>query len=116
MSFRPILGTIAPTPSGEIMYSGTLTTISNSTDFLAYFRKLPRTQQDVIAPHLDEPQRMALKVLNCCSELEGQSVTVIANLAELHQESTRAILKALEGKMVAAEVTALGKLWSLKKN
>lgn len=98
------------------MYSGTLTTISNSTDFLAYFRKLPRTQQDVIAPHLDEPQRMALKVLNCCSELEGQSVTVIANLAELHQESTRAILKALEGKMVAAEVTAMGKLWSLKKN
>jgi len=112
--FRPILGTIAPTPLGGIMYSGTLTQISNTTDFLAYFRKLPRTQQDLIAPHLDEPQRMALKVLNCCSELEGQSVVAIAHLAELHQESTRAILKALEGKMVAAEVTAMGKLWRLQ--
>lgn len=95
------------------MYSGTLRAITNATDFLAYFRKLPRTQQDMIAPHLDEPQRMALKVLNCCSELEGQSVVAIAHLAELHQESTRAILKALEGKMVAAEVTAMGKLWRL---
>jgi hypothetical protein len=56
---------------------------------------------------------MALKVLNCCSELEGQSVSAIANLAEIHQESTRAVLKALEGKMVAAEVTAVGKLWKL---
>ncbi len=56
---------------------------------------------------------MALTVLNCCSELEGQSVGAIASLAELHQESTRAILKALEGKMVAAEVTAGGKLWRL---
>lgn len=65
------------------MYSGTLSAISNATDFLAYFRKLPRTQQDMIAIHLDEPQRMALKVLNCCSELEGQSVSVIAHLAEL---------------------------------
>ena len=98
------------------MYSGTLSAIANATDFLTYFRKLPRTQQDVITPHLDEPQRMALKVLNCCSELEGQSVSAIANLAELHQESTRAILKSLEGKMVAAEVTAMGKLWSLINN
>ena len=97
------------------MYSGTLSAIANAADFLTYFRKLPRTQQDMIAPHLDKPERMALKVLNCCSELEGQSVSVIANLAELHQESTRAILKALEGRMVAAEVTAMGKLWKLNK-
>lgn len=95
------------------MYSGTLSAIANAADFLTYFRKLPRTQQDLIAPHLDEPQRMALKVLNCCSELEGQSVGAIANLAELHQESTRAILKALEGKMVMAEKTVQGKIWKL---
>lgn len=96
------------------MYAPTLSAIANATDFLTYFRKLPRNQQDIIAPHLDEPQRMALKVLNCCSELEGQSVGAIANLAELHQETTRAILKALEGKMVAAEVTTQGKSWRLK--
>ncbi len=66
-------------------------------------------------PYLDDPQRMALKVLNCCSELEGQSVGAIASLAELHQESTRAVLKSLEGKMVAAEVTATGKLWKLNQ-
>ena len=96
------------------MYSGTLSAIASATDFLTYFRKLPRTQQDMIAPHLNEPQRIALKVLNCCSELEGQSVSAIATLAELHQESTRAILKALEGKMVAAEVTVGGKLWKLR--
>jgi hypothetical protein len=95
------------------MYSGTLSAIASAADFLTYFRKLPRTQQDMIAPHLDEPERMALKVLNCCSELEGQSVGAIATLAELHQESTRAILKALEGKMVAAEITAQGKRWKL---
>jgi hypothetical protein len=95
------------------MYSGTLSAIASSANFLTYFRKLPRTQQDVIAPHLGKPQRMALKVLNCCSELEGQSVSAIANLAEIHQESTRAVLKVLEGKMVAAEVTAVGKLWRL---
>ena len=95
------------------MYSGTLTKIADATDFLAYFRKLPRNQQDAIAPHLNEPQQMALKVLNCCSELEGQSVSAIATLAQLHQESTRAILKALEGKIVAAEVTPGGKLWRL---
>ncbi|MEA5448570.1 hypothetical protein VB780_08345 [Leptolyngbya sp. CCNP1308] len=95
------------------MYSSTLSAIANAADFLTYFRKLPRNQQDMIAPHLDAPQRMALRVLNCCSELEGQSVGAIANLAELHQESTRAILKSLEGRMVAAEVTAHGKLWKL---
>lgn len=95
------------------MYSRTLGAIANASDFLIYFRKLPRAQQDLIAPHLNEPQQMALKVLNCCSELEGQSVVAIASLAELHQESTRAILKALEGTMVAAEPTATGKLWKL---
>ena len=95
------------------MYSGTLSKIENATDFLAYFRKLPRAQQDLITPHLNEPQRMALRVLNCCSELEGQSVAAIAQLAELHQESTRSILKTLEGKIVAAEVTPGGKLWRL---
>ena len=95
------------------MYTGTLSAIANATDFLAYFRKLPRTQQDMIAPHLDEPQRIALRVLDCCSELEGQSVGVIASLAGLHQESTRAILKALQDKMVSAEVVAGGKLWKL---
>jgi len=95
------------------MYSGTISKIADSTDFLAYFRKLPRNQQDQIAPHLNELERMALSVLNCCSELEGQSVSAISALAELHQESTRAILKALEGKIVAAEVTPGGKLWKL---
>jgi hypothetical protein len=95
------------------MYTGTLCAIANATDFLAYFRKLPRTQQDMIAPHLDEPQRMALRVLNCCSELDGQSVGEIASLADLHQESARAILKVLEGRIVSAEVTARGKLWKL---
>lgn len=95
------------------MYSGTLSKIESATDFLTYFRKLPRQQQDLITPHLNEPQRLALKVLNCCSELEGQSVVAIAALAELHQESTRSILKALEGKIVAAEVTPGGKLWKL---
>jgi DNA-binding IclR family transcriptional regulator len=59
---------------------------------------------------------MALGVLNCCSELEGQSVSAIATLAKLHQESTRAILKALEGKIVAAEVTPGGKLWRLSNS
>ncbi|HEY9879519.1 MAG TPA: hypothetical protein V6D29_13770 [Leptolyngbyaceae cyanobacterium] len=97
------------------MYSNTLSAIANSTDFLAYFRKLPRTQQDMITPHLNEPERMALRVLNSCSEMEGQSVSAIASLAELHQESTRAILKSLEGRMVAAEVTAGGKLWKLNQ-
>ncbi|NMF86301.1 hypothetical protein [Nodosilinea sp. P-1105] len=95
------------------MYSGTLSAIADAAEFLTYFRKLPRAQQDLIAPHLDKPQRMALKVLNCCSELEGQPVSAIASLADLHQESTRAILKALEGKIVAAEVTAGGKLWRI---
>jgi hypothetical protein len=47
-------------------------------------------------------------------ELEGQSMVAIAHLAELHQELTRAILKALGGKMVADEVTAIGKLWRLQ--
>jgi len=59
---------------------------------------------------------MLLGMLNCCSELEGQSVSAIATLAELHQESTRAILKALEGKIVAAEVTPGGKLWRLSNS
>ena len=95
------------------MYAPTLSAIASAADFLTYFRKLPRTQQDVIAPHLDEPQRLALQVLNCCSELEGQSVSTIASLAGLQQESTRAILKFLEEKMVAVEVTASGKLWRL---
>jgi hypothetical protein len=95
------------------MYAPTLSAIASAADFLTYFRKLPRTQQDIIAPNLDEPQRMALKVLNCCTELEGQSVGAIASLADLHQESTRAILKALEGRMVIAEVSVSGKLWKL---
>lgn len=97
------------------MYSNTLSAIANSTDFLAYFRKLPRTQQDLITPHLNEPERMALRVLNSCSEMEGQLVGAIANLAELHQESARAILKALEGRMVTAEVTPQGKSWKLNR-
>ena len=37
----------------------------------------------------------------------------IATLADLHQESTRTILKALEGRIVAAKVTIEGKLWKL---
>ena len=56
---------------------------------------------------------MALRVLNSCSEMEGQLVGAIANLAELHQESARAILKALEGQMVIAEMTPQGKIWKL---
>lgn len=44
--------------------------------------------------------------------LQGRSST-IAERTELPQESARSILKALEGKMVAAEVTAQGKLWRL---
>lgn len=97
------------------MYSSTLSAIANATDFLTYFRKLPRTQQDMIAPHLDEPERMALRVLNACSEVEGQLVGAIAALAELHQESARAILKSLEGKIVVAEATPQGKLWKLSQ-
>ncbi|MBW4462451.1 MAG: hypothetical protein KME47_19755 [Nodosilinea sp. WJT8-NPBG4] len=58
---------------------------------------------------------MVLKVLNYCNELEGQSVGAIANLAELYQESTRVILKSLEGKVVADQVTAGGKLWKLNQ-
>jgi hypothetical protein len=96
------------------MYSRTLGAIAEASDFLTYFRKLPRAQQDMIAPHLNEPQQMALKVLDCCSELEGQSVKAIASLAQLHQESARAILKTLEGTLVAAESTATGKLWKLQ--
>lgn len=95
------------------MYSNTLITIAKAVEFLAYFRRLPRTQQDKIAPHLNQPEQMALRVLNACSEVEGQRVPVIAEMAELHPESARAILKALEGKMVLAEVTAQGKLWRL---
>lgn len=95
------------------MYSSTLSAIAKATDFLAYFRKLPRAQQDLITPHLNEPERMALRVLNACSEIEGQLVGAIAELAELHQESARAILKALEGRAVAAEMTSRGKLWKL---
>ena len=60
------------------MYSRTLGAIAEASDFLTYFRKLPRAQQDLIAPHLNERQQMALKVLDCCSELEGQSVRAIA--------------------------------------
>lgn len=96
------------------MYSNTLSAIANSTDFLAYFRKLPRAQQDLITPHLNQPERMALRVLNACNEMEGQLVGAIAELAELHQESARAILKALEGRMVVAEATPQGKLWRLQ--
>lgn len=95
------------------MYSNTLSAIANSTDFLAYFRQLPRAQQDKIAPHLNEPEQMALKVLNSCSEVEGQLVVAIAELAGIHRESTRSILKALEGKMVMAEKTVQGKIWRL---
>jgi hypothetical protein len=95
------------------MYGNTLQSIADSTEFLVYFRKLPRTQQDMITPHLNEPEQMALRVINSCSELEGQLVPAIASLSKLHQESARAILKVLEGKMVVAEGTPGGKLWRL---
>jgi hypothetical protein len=74
------------------MYSRTLGAIANASDFLTYFRKLPRAQQDLIAPHLNEPQQIALKVLNCCSELEGQSVTAIAWVPAQPSELHRVVL------------------------
>lgn len=94
-------------------FAYTQSVIASASDFLAYFRQLPRAQQDKIAPHLNEPEQLALKVLNACSEVEGQLVGAIASLAELHPESARAILKTLQGKIVMAEATLNGKSWKL---
>jgi hypothetical protein len=96
------------------MNSATLSKIANASDFLIQFRRLPRYVQDLVRPHLDEPHQTALKVLDCCSELEGCLVSDIAAIANLNRESTRQVLTALEGKLVIAEETMQGKAWKLR--
>ncbi|MBD1918314.1 MULTISPECIES: hypothetical protein [Cyanophyceae] len=54
------------------MCSGTLSAIANAADFLTYFRKLPRNQRDLLAPHLDEPQRIGLKHLTAVVSWRGR--------------------------------------------
>jgi hypothetical protein len=96
------------------MNSSTLTKISAATDFLIAFRRLPRYVQDLVRPHLDQPQQTALKVLDCCSELEACLVADIAAIAQVNRETARQILTALEGRLVVAEETVMGKAWKLK--
>jgi len=97
------------------MNTATLIRIENSADFLIQFRKLPRYVQDLVRPHLDAPQRTALRVLDCCSEFEAVLVPNIAAIAGINRETTRQVLTALEDKLVVAEDTAQGKAWKLSQ-
>ncbi len=105
------------TPVGfrsKTMNSATLSKIESAADFLIQFRKLPRYVQDLVRPNLNEPQQTALKVLDCCSEMQACLVGEIAAIAQLNRESTRQVLTALEGKLVVAEETMQGKAWRLR--
>jgi len=95
------------------MNDNSLDTIRSGIDFLLRFRKLPRVTQDFIEPHLAQPMRTALKVINCCSAEEGQSAQEIGAIANLHPESTRQVLNVLEGALVESE-RGMVKLWRLK--
>lgn len=96
------------------MYSATLDAIANATDFLISFRQLPRKTQDMIRDHLAPPLKLALAVIDSCSLTEGHTIPEIAVTAELHRESVRAILKALEDTIVISEMAGGYKLWKLK--
>lgn len=98
------------------MNSTTLNKIESASEFLTQFRRLPRYVQDLVRPHLDQPQQTALKILDCCSELEACLVGVgdIAAITQMNRETTRQVLTTLEGKLVTAEETMQGKAWRLK--
>jgi len=93
----------------------TLTTIQNAADFLIQFRRLPRYVQDLVRPHLNQPQQTALKILDCCSELDAVLTGDIAAIAQLNRETTRQVLSTLDGKLVTAEDTVQGKAWMLRQ-
>lgn len=104
------------------MNTSTLNKISNAAEFLGQFRRLPRYVQDLVRPHLDEPHQTALKVLDCCSEMQGALVPEIAAIqaslrqatAQINRETTRQVLTTLEGKLVVSEETMQGKAWKLR--
>lgn len=96
------------------MNTTTLTTIQNAADFLAQFRRLPRYVQDLVRPHLNQPQQTALRILDCCSELDAVLTADIAAIAGLNKETTRQVLSSLDGKLVTAEETVFGKAWKLR--
>jgi len=96
------------------MNSATLSKIEESADFLIQFRKLPRYVQDLVRPHLGAPLQTALRVLDCCSEMQSALVPDIAAIASLNRETTRQVLTALEDKLVVGEETGLGKAWRLR--
>jgi hypothetical protein len=96
------------------MNSATLNKIESASEFLTQFRRLPRYVQDLVRPHLDQPHQTALKILDCCSELEACLVPQIAAIAGMNRETTRQVLTTLEGKLVTAEETVQGKAWRLK--
>lgn len=96
------------------MNRATLSKIENSADFLLQFRRLSRSVQDLVRPHLGAPVQTALRVLDCCSEVEAALVPDIAAIAALNRETTRQVLTALEHKLVVGEDTKIGKAWRLK--
>lgn len=97
------------------MYSKTVDAIANSADFLIRFLQMPRKTQDSVRDYLAPALKLALSVLDSCSVMEGHTVPEIAVTASLHRESVRSILKALENKVVVAEMEGTYKLWKLKR-
>jgi hypothetical protein len=71
--------------------------IQAATPFIIWFRyALSPTVQAMVRPHLDQPYKLALKVLDCCSDQAPRSVDEIARVAKVSRETARQVLKALQ--------------------
>lgn len=89
-----------PNPNGmppAAMNQKSIEKIQAATPFLIWFRcALSPSVQAMVRPHLDQPYKLALKVLDCCSAQAPRSVDEIAHVAEVSRETARQVLKALQ--------------------
>lgn len=92
------------------MYYKSLEKIKNATEFFIWYRQLlPKSVQIEIHAYLDQPYQLALKILNCCCEVEYCTLEEIAQKAEISKDTARQIINALkDGGTILTISTAKG--------
>jgi transcription initiation factor IIE alpha subunit len=88
------------------MNSKTLAKIKAAIPFLVRFRQdVPVPLQILIAPYLDQPYQLTLKVMDCCTEEKLVSIDAIATKTGINPVSVRQVLNLLQNSGVALQST-----------
>ncbi len=71
----------------------TLAKIEAATPFLLRFRNdVPEPMQQLIAPYLDQPYQLALKILDCCLDGSPISLDEISTRTGIHKVTVRQVI------------------------